>query len=263
MALEPYPTTDPPARDRHGRGGALWLSLDAAGRLAAAMDRGGPGGDLRERLARAAGGSTRDGLVPWCVRAGVPFDARRHDGRRTTSVHRGHPILVTEEAGRRRILLLEFWDSISDSFGFRFSEVYDHPTAGRHTFDVDTARRAIVLFGRSGVDGHDGEVAAVAAFRARVAAGELGPHLPPGGNRDLVERWITPYTSIRRLNELLGAAPGADPQARLARGFRDLVERGEIGDGLPLRQARDRVQALFAEAGVPAEPADSHWISSD
>ncbi|WP_327010081.1 hypothetical protein OHA72_24280 [Dactylosporangium sp. NBC_01737] len=353
-------------------------------------------------------------------------------------------LLVTAEGARRRILMLQFWASSSELSGFRFSEVYEHPDAGRHTFEVDTGRRAIVLFGRSTLDSA-GERATVEAFRARVAAGDLGPHLPPGGARDLVERWIldaglpsrvggrprthrvlragdrwltlrfwvgprpqtfcfeeerrtgefrdpanvhavsapmadlerlvtflergyppagaqrlddrlaacfdaaaaagdlddepardlvagwfadagtaatqtgfarterllkvhraatdcvftltlitdpqagtitfreeydylprpgdpgreysygvrTPYTSIRRLNEFLGAAPGGDPQARLARCFRDLLAAGRIGDGLPLREARDRVGALFAGAGVPAEPADSHWISSD
>ncbi|MDG6101551.1 hypothetical protein Daura_39190 [Dactylosporangium aurantiacum] len=124
MALEPHPTIDPPGvelrepRDRHGRGGALWLSLDAAATLAASMGHDGPEGDLLGRLARAAGGSTRDGLVPCCVRAGVPFDARWHDGRRTTSVHGGHLFLVTEEDGCRGVLLLEFRDSTAPSFGF-------------------------------------------------------------------------------------------------------------------------------------------------
>jgi hypothetical protein len=360
----------------------------------------------------------------------------------------GVELLVTEEGDRRRILLLQFWDSSSDLFGVRFSEVYEHPPAPRHTFEVDTGRRALALLGRSTLDSR-GERATVEAFRARIAAGELGPHLPPGGNRDLVERWIldaglprrvggrprvhlvqragdrwltlrfwvgprpqtfcfeeedrtgehrdparvhavsapmadlerlvtflehryppaaalerlddrltacfaaavaagdldgastagaardlvagwfadagtaatqtgsarterllrvhrtatdcvftltlttdpqagtitfreeydylprpgdpgreysygvrTPYTSIRRLNEFLGVSPAGDPQARLARGFRDLLAAGRIGDGLPLREARDRIQALFAEAGLPTQPADSHWISS-
>lgn len=448
MPLVPYPTTDPPGvefrepLDRRGRGGALWVPLDAADTLTACLEHGG--GSVQERLAQAS----RESLIPWCVRAGVPFDALWFDGGHRGSVHRGHPLLVTEEDGRLRILLLEFWDSTSEWFGLRFSEVYDHAHAGRHTFEVDTGRRAFVLFGQSGVD-RSGEPAVVEAFRARIAAGELGPHLPPGGNRDLVERWIldaglrrkvgglprthqvlragalvltvrcwvgprpqtfcfeeehrtgeyrdpgnvhavsapmdelerfvtflerrypparrqslddrlaacfdaavaagdltgdlprqgardlvaawfadagvaatqtgfarterllrvhraatdcvftltlttdpqagvitfreeydylprpgdagreysygvrTPYTSIRRLNEFLGAAPGGDPQARLAQCFRDLLAAGRIGDGLPLRQARDRIQALFAEAGVPAEPADSYWISSD
>ncbi len=441
MPLVPHPTTDPPGvefrepLDRRGRGGALWVPLDAADALAA-------------HLAGEAH-ATRDGLIPWCVRSGVEFDALWFDGSHRGSVHRGHPLLVTEEGDRLRILLLEFWDSTSEWFGLRFSEVYDQAHAARHTFDVDTGRRAFVLFGQSNLD-RAGERAVVEAFRARIAAGELGPHLPPGGNRDLVEGWITgaglrrkvgglprtheilrsgalvltmrcwvgprpqtfcfeeehrtgayrdhanvhavsapmddlerlvtflerryppapgprrlddrlaacfdaavaagdltdrlprqgardlvagwfaeagtaatqtgfarterllkvhraatdcifeltlttdpqagaitfreqyeylprpgdagreysygvrtPYTSIRRLNEFLGAAAGGDPQARLAQCFRDLVAAGRIGDGLPLRQARDRIQALFAEAGVPAEPADSHWISSD
>src|SRR5688572_26757043 len=89
--------------------------------------------------------------------------------------HRRHPLLTTEDGDRRGVLLLEFWDSTSESFGLRFSEVYDHPAAGRHTFEVDTSRRAIVLFGRSTMD-RAGELAAVAALQDRIAAGELGPH---------------------------------------------------------------------------------------
>ncbi|MFC5007879.1 hypothetical protein ACFPIJ_59980 [Dactylosporangium cerinum] len=351
-------------------------------------------------------------------------------------------LLATEEGDRRRTLLLQFWDSTSDLFGFRFAEVYDEPDGGRHTFEVDTGRRAIVLLAKSTVDS---ERSVVEVFRQRIAAGELGPHLPPGGNRDLVERWIldaglprkvggrervhevmragdrhltlrfwvgprpqtfcfeeerradgrrdpanvdavsapmddlerlvtflerrypptgrhrtddrlaacfaaaveagdlpamgardivagwfadagtaarqtglahterllqvhrtdtdcvfaltlttdpqegtitfreqydylprpgdpgreyaygvrTPYTSIRRLNEFLGATPGGGEEARLTRCFRDLIARGRIGDGLPLRQARDRVQELFAEAGVPAEQTNWNWMNSD
>ncbi|MFC4037751.1 hypothetical protein ACFO1B_04875 [Dactylosporangium siamense] len=351
-------------------------------------------------------------------------------------------LLATEEGDRRRTLLLQFWDSTSDLFGFRFAEVYDERGGGRHTFEVDTGRRAIALLAKSTVDS---ERKVVEVFRQRIAAGELGPHLPPGGNRDLVERWIldaglprkvggrervhevlragdrhltlrfwvgprpqtfcfeeerrtgghrdpanvdavsapmgdlerlvahlegrygkagrprmddrlaacfaaaveagdlppegardvaaawfaaagtaarqtglahterllrvhradtdcvftltlttdpqegtitfreqyeylprpgdpgreyaygvrTPYTSIRRLNEVLGAAPGGGEEARLAQCFRDLIAAGRIGDGRPLRQARDRVRELFAEAGVPAEETNWNWMNSD
>jgi hypothetical protein len=32
---------------------------------------------------------------------------------------------------------------------------------------------------------------------------------------------------------------------------------------LALRENRDRVMAWFTDAGVPAEPTDSHWLSMD
>jgi hypothetical protein len=40
------------------------------------------------------------------------------------------------------------------------------------------------------------------------------------------------------------------------------VARGELADGLGLRDCRDRVAGWFA-AGVPHEPTTSSWFNSD
>lgn len=74
----------------------------------------------------------------------------------------------------------------------------------------------------------------------------------------------TPYTSLAALVAHFEAATGpGELDDRLIRCFRDLVARGRLTGELELREARNRVQKWFKQAGVPAEPADWSWVNSD
>ncbi|HEX6685115.1 MAG TPA: hypothetical protein VF062_20160 [Candidatus Limnocylindrales bacterium] len=83
----------------------------------------------------------------------------------------------------------------------------------------------------------------------------------------------TPYASLNTLTAFFethtgstpegSAQPSAQLEDRLAACFAQLVARGELADGQPLRAGRDRVTAWFAQAGIPAEPVDDVWISMD
>jgi hypothetical protein len=53
------------------------------------------------------------------------------------------------------------------------------------------------------------------------------------------------------------------PKDRVVAGFAALVARGELADGLGLRDCRDRVAGWFAAAGVPHEPTTSTEFNSD
>jgi hypothetical protein len=50
--------------------------------------------------------------------------------------------------------------------------------------------------------------------------------------------------------EARAGARGADLEAQLVAAFANRIERGELGDGLPYRQNRDRVRAWWEEAGL-------------
>lgn len=79
----------------------------------------------------------------------------------------------------------------------------------------------------------------------------------------------TPYSCLAALAAFFenlterATDPRQEPEDRLAACLSHLVARGDLADGQPLRAARDRVAAWFAEAGVPGEPVDSVWVSMD
>jgi hypothetical protein len=195
MALVPHETSEPPGIELRGHNGSIWIPAAGGQELAACLQRAG--------IAGFHGIDTPDAVVPWCVRAGVAFETRWSGG----SIRRGHPLPSTVDDPR---LLLEFWDSASDLFGFRFSEVYDPAGPGQRALELDTGRRAIALLGGD-------EAGVVAVFRARIAAGELGPHLPPGANRAAVSTWILAAGLPRRLRERPAPAAEALPAARTER----------------------------------------------
>jgi hypothetical protein len=79
----------------------------------------------------------------------------------------------------------------------------------------------------------------------------------------------TPYASLAALAAYFEAKVGREPvdteslEDRLAAAMRELVDRGELGDELGLRENRDRVAAWFEEAGAPVTPDTWVWFDSD
>jgi YD repeat-containing protein len=77
----------------------------------------------------------------------------------------------------------------------------------------------------------------------------------------------TPSASAEPLagffDERLGRPTTGSPTDRLIANFSALIERGDLGDGLPLEENQARVARWFAEAGVPAEPEKWSWFNSD
>ncbi len=79
----------------------------------------------------------------------------------------------------------------------------------------------------------------------------------------------TPYESLEALVDSLEQRSGRAPEPtedledRLVASMRRLVERGDLGARLPLRENRARVAAWFTEAGVPVKPDEWVWINSD
>jgi hypothetical protein len=72
-----------------------------------------------------------------------------------------------------------------------------------------------------------------------------------------------PYSAIGTLiaffDKLLDRTTSGDPEQRLIDCFQALVARGELADGMALREPRDRVQRWCEQAGVPARRDDFAW----
>ena len=91
-------------------------------------------------------------------------------------------------------------------------------------------------------------------------------YLPQVGDagREYSYSVTTPYTSLPGLLAHLETHPGdGDLEERLTRCFEQLVKAGVLTGDLAIEAARDRVAALFVEAGVPAVTDSSFWINSD
>jgi hypothetical protein len=99
----------------------------------------------------------------------------------------------------------------------------------------------------------------------RISFSERYDYLPRPGDpeREYAYGVRTPYASLAALVDLLAPGGGEDPEDRLVAGFATLVARGELADGLGLRENRDRVAGWFAAAGVSHEPTTSSWFNSD
>ena len=102
---------------------------------------------------------------------------------------------------------------------------------------------------------------------AHIAFTEKYEYLPRRGDAGRLYSYgvRTPYASMSALLGALEPGPGdgGDVEDRLTRCFRSLVTGGELTGTLGLREARDRVVALFGRAGVPAEETSSQWVNSD
>ncbi|WP_283139649.1 hypothetical protein [Rhizohabitans arisaemae] len=79
----------------------------------------------------------------------------------------------------------------------------------------------------------------------------------------------TPYSSLPALVRFFEsrtgrvAEPSEDLEDRLTACMALLVERGDLEDGIAIKENRDRVAGWFTEAGVPTESDESHWFSMD
>jgi hypothetical protein len=212
-----------PSDDR-GAAAALWVPRDGLERLSACFARrlGLPAaGTLLERLAAAItvltergelrpqrrAGANRDRLADWCTRAGIRFETVWFDGRDRQRIHCGHPLFqVLERNGHERTALLQVSSgpAAHDSvFDVRFIEVYEKPDGhpddidSRFTYEVSISYTSIDpltdLLERRGLPRPDVRLGPqerlIADFTALVEREELGAHLPPRANRDLVAGW--------------------------------------------------------------------------
>lgn len=79
----------------------------------------------------------------------------------------------------------------------------------------------------------------------------------------------TPYASLGALVAALEERSGRTPQDiedledRLVGSLRRLVEQGELGADLPIKENCARVTAWFVAAGVPTEPVDWVWVNAE
>lgn len=94
-------------------------------------------------------------------------------------------------------------------------------------------------------------------------------YLPTTGDagREYAYSVHTAYSSAEALadffDERFGRPTDGTPSDRLIANFAELVGRGELSDGLPLEENKDRVAGWFTEAGVPVETEKWSWFNSD
>lgn len=148
-----------------------------------------------------------------CRRAGIGYEFRWFDTERWRTRRRRVPLFrSTEPNGFLRVLSVEL-DAPGDGGGggLRLEEEFVDPVA-THPEDVYTGYSRDVHLGYSSLvplgellEGRFGlpyaerpDDRAEAILTGLVARGELGPHLPPGGNRDRLIAWCAEAGSIVR-----------------------------------------------------------------
>ncbi|MFI7543822.1 hypothetical protein [Actinoplanes sp. NPDC049599] len=145
-----------------------------------------------------------------CRRAGVGYEQRWFDTERWRTLRRRVPLFAAiEPNGFRRTLSVELKaaDAYDSAFDVFLQEEFSDPSAGypdvvysgysNHVhIDYDTLAAVADRFALRHTAQPDESAATL--LTELVARGELGPHLPPGGNRDRLISWCADVAVVAR-----------------------------------------------------------------
>ncbi|MGI5241141.1 hypothetical protein [Dactylosporangium sp. CA-139066] len=108
----------------------------------------------------------------------------------------------------------------------------------------------------------------VSAIEDKITFTEFYDYLPRSGDagREYGYGATTPHASLPQLTAHFAARLGREPAAGpdgLAACFRELVDRGVLGEHQAIESNRNLVAGWFTDAGVPWRPDDWVWFNSD